>query len=447
MISQSHPGGCCCSACLTSSSEQQTANTGSAAAVTSFKLLDIKWGSAEAGSSGGAVTWGFAAPTAAFSMTESAFRAEVEDAFDAIERVADIDFVFVDSGAPAAIQVFWYSDDGPGGTVALASYSYFEREGIDFFDTVEVTFDIADYNRKWSAKQVENSEFFQTALHEIGHAVGLDHVNDPSQIMNPFVVDGVDQLADGDIAGLQYLYGASTVGETTITGTGAGEVINRSAETFNLEIFGLAGDDTITGGTGNDKISGGLGNDRLNGNAGADVLADGFGDNQLYGAAGPDKLVVFSGSNTLHGDAGNDIILGGIGRDSLNGGDGNDTLIGDVLVGSVFNDDTLDGGAGDDLLSGGGGADVFVFRSNGGHDTIANIRLDSFNANPTVGGRDFQPGIDKIDITGLGMAPGSSPLAAVTDVGGNATFAAGGISIEIVGVAKADLSDSDFIWA
>ena len=292
-----------------------------------------------------------------------------------------------------------------------------------------------------------NSEFVQTALHEIGHAVGLDHVNDPSQIMNPFVVDGVDQLADGDIAGLQYLYGASTVGETTITGTGAGEVINRSAETFNLEIFGLAGDDTITGGTGNDKLSGGLGNDRLNGNAGADVLADGFGDNQLYGAAGPDKLVVFSGSNTLHGDAGNDIILGGIGRDSLNGGDGNDTLIGDVLVGSVFNDDTLDGGAGDDLLSGGGGADVFVFRSNGGHDTIANIRLDSFNANPTVGGRDFQPGIDKIDITGLGMAPGSSPLAAVTDVGGNATFAAGGISIEIVGVAKADLSDSDFIWA
>ena len=44
-------------------------------------------------------------------------------------------------------------------------------------------------------------------------------------------------------------------------------------------------------------------------------------------------------------------------------------------------------------------------------------------------------------------SPGSSPLAAVTDVGGNATFAAGGISIEIVGVAKADLSDSDFIWA
>jgi len=51
-------------------------------------------------------------------------------------------------------------------------------------------------------------------------------------------------------------------------------------------------------------------------------------------------------------------------------------------------DDVLTGGAGRDVLTGGAGADVFVFGSAdaGSRDMI----------------RDFQAGVDRIDLTGLG---------------------------------------------
>ena len=49
-------------------------------------------------------------------------------------------------------------------------------------------------------------DFFAVALHEIGHILGLNHVNDTSEIMNPYI--STDELGDGDISGVQYLYGS-----------------------------------------------------------------------------------------------------------------------------------------------------------------------------------------------------------------------------------------------
>lgn len=48
-------------------------------------------------------------------------------------------------------------------------------------------------------------------LHETGHALGLGHVNDISQIMNPTPVgEGVSHLGDGDRAGLAWMYRPET---------------------------------------------------------------------------------------------------------------------------------------------------------------------------------------------------------------------------------------------
>ena len=42
-------------------------------------------------------------------------------------------------------------------------------------------------------------------LHEFGHLVGLDHVDDPTQLMHPETVHGVTDFAAGDLAGLARL--------------------------------------------------------------------------------------------------------------------------------------------------------------------------------------------------------------------------------------------------
>jgi Ca2+-binding RTX toxin-like protein len=128
-------------------------------------------------------------------------------------------------------------------------------------------------------------------------------------------------------------------------------------------MFGLGGDDTITGGDSGNDLTGGSGNDIIvdgvrdgyvHGNSGNDTLSGGggddygiggSGDDQMSGGTGNDELFGGSGNDVLNGDDGDDHLRGGLGDDQLNGGNGNDTLAGGAGA------DTLLGGAGDDVLS------------------------------------------------------------------------------------------------
>ncbi len=208
-------------------------------------------------------------------------------------------------------------------------------------------------------------------------------------------------------------------------------ITNRGVMEGNVWLGG--GDDTYLGGGGQvfGTVLGGAGADMLFGGALADTLRGEDGDDTLRGRAGDDDLDGGAGSDILYCGDGDDIALGGGRHDRLYGGRGDDVLDGGA------GEDHLNGGRGDDRLTGGFLEDTFVFGRNSGHDVIT----------------DFQNGIDRIDLTAFGFAPGdfASMIApALSAAGGGNTLLdldmlGGDGSVLIEGLALAGAGVGDFI--
>ena len=150
------------------------------------------------------------------------------------------------------------------------------------------------------------------------------------------------------------LGGTATVANTSLIqafGQGGNDTIaldesNGALPAANL--FGGAGNDTLTGGSGNDMLFGQTGNDTLNGKGGADLLFGGDGNDVLTGGTGNDQDF---------GEAGDDRMVWnpGDGTDLFEGGDGNDTA----------------------EVNGGNGAETFTITANG-----TRVRFDRINPAP-----------------------------------------------------------------
>lgn len=123
------------------------------------------------------------------------------------------------------------------------------------------------------------------------------------------------------------------------------------ANTSLIRVFGQAGSDAIS----LSETNGALPAANLFGGAGNDTLTGGSGGDQLLGQGGNDTLLGRGGSDLLFGGAGNDTILGSNGADVLLGGDGNDVL---------------DGQQGNDVAFLGAGDDVFQCDPGDGNDTV-----------------------------------------------------------------------------
>src|SRR6266536_1538643 len=143
------------------------------------------------------------------------------------------------------------------------------------------------------------------------------------------------------------------------------------ANTALIQVFGQGGNDTIT----LNEANGALPCANLFGGAGNDTLTGGSGGDMLFGQSGNDTLLGKGGNDFLFGGAGNDVLTGGTGDDQVFGEAGDDRMIWNPGEGSDLNE----GGAGTDTVenNGGNGAETYTVTANG-----TRVRLDRVTPAP-----------------------------------------------------------------
>ncbi len=258
-----------------------------------------------------------------------------------------------------------------------------------------------------------------TLIHEIGHALGLEHPFASAQAdgaENPPHLTGVEesttwtvmsyiqspsqyylQYSPLDIAALQYLYGPSktartgndayqiAAGSSNFIWDGAGtDAIDVSSANQAATIYLAPGYQGYLGSSKSDKITaagqvsvnfgtvienliGSNYNDKLFGNEVGNKIEGGSGNDLIEGLAGTDSLMGDTGNDHIDGGTGNDTLDGGAGNDTIYGGDGNDTF-----------DWNNSNRSGNDIFYGGVGDDEFVLDS--ANDTVIEYTNEGIDA-------------------------------------------------------------------
>jgi Ca2+-binding RTX toxin-like protein len=257
------------------------------------------------------------------------------------------------------------------------------------------------------------------------------------------------------------------------------------------DLFGGAGNDTLTGGSGGDLLFGQSGNDTLLGKGGADflfggsdndTLTGGDGNDQMFGESGNDRLIWNPGddSDLIEGGDGIDTVEvnGGNGAESfavtpdgarvhfdrlspapfsldigtseklvlnMNGGDdsfsatGNMAALMSVTVDGGAGNDTILGSNGNDVLLGGDGND-FIDGQQGNDTVLLGAGDDVFQWDPGDGSDtvDGEAGFDKMIFNGANIAETIN----VSANGSHALFSRdiGAVTMDLQGVESIDFA-------
>ncbi|WP_369062391.1 matrixin family metalloprotease [Caulobacter sp. 73W] len=198
------------------------------------------------------VTWSFATSNYASLKTQysgyrdfstsinSDFRDEIIAAFNAWEAVANIDFVQVADAASVNIRIGDYAIDGragPGGQSTLGqAHNWWSGT---YYKAAQIVFDVDAYD--------SSADFYWTALHEIGHSIGLDHATFSTSVMYYLkTASSAATLTADDIAGVRAIYGAPGSGGT---GGPTGDDYAANASTLGrVAVGGAVGGVIETGG-------------------------------------------------------------------------------------------------------------------------------------------------------------------------------------------------------
>lgn len=338
----------------------------------------------------------------------AAEKADFEAALAHIESFLNVDFVQTTGSSDPDLNVGAISL--PGSVIGHGGYSvHYQGNSITQWDGF-VAYD--------TDLDLSSDRQFDLLLHELGHAMGLRHTHEADDALpheydsnlysvmsyraNPVNGQDSDAMMLFDVLALQDIWGAADYneGSNSYTGsrtntvdsiwdTGGTDLLDangrRAGVTLDLRqgafsSFDADQDVVVTFGTEIENAFGARGADLVIGNALNNLLRGHANHDVLAGKTGNDRMEGGAGRDTLWGDEGVDLLLGGRGRDQLYGGSDNDRLTGKNGA------DRLDGQAGDDLLEGGKGRDTFVFKNQGGNDTV----------------EDFETDTDRLDISGHG---------------------------------------------
>lgn len=159
------------------------------------------------------ITWSFASGGGTFSgAIGAAYQGTIRAAVARWAQVVNLTFQEVSDSAPGVeIRIGWGVFDGS--QVGETDYSYRSGATQTFQPGVAVRLEDPSNRPVGTAAsatyQGTSTTLFQVALHEFGHALGLDHSpDDPHAIMYPSLGPANANLDASDIAGIQTLYGA-----------------------------------------------------------------------------------------------------------------------------------------------------------------------------------------------------------------------------------------------
>ncbi|WP_104416037.1 matrixin family metalloprotease [Marinobacter persicus] len=137
---------------------------------------------------------------------------ETAAAFRVWERAADLSFYQVADARDADIIL---GAQGQPEMRAFANVSYTEEseELIEGMRAIEQSLVCLNPDKKWKVGFGGDTEVYDlryTLIHEIGHAIGLDHPGPSGQVMGFRYTEEFPELQPGDLRGIRRLYGRST---------------------------------------------------------------------------------------------------------------------------------------------------------------------------------------------------------------------------------------------
>ncbi|HCT9033608.1 TPA: M10 family metallopeptidase C-terminal domain-containing protein [Proteus mirabilis] len=290
-------------------------------------------------------------------------------------------------------------------------------------------------------------------IHELGHALGLMHIdaylkNIKNAVITTYkyTVMGAEfaDIKDADFGGLypmtfmlvdilllQYLYGPNmttrlennTYGFHSNTGRAAyslksiedklvsciwdsggidtldfslytvNQVINLNEGCFS-DIGGLRSNISIAYNTIIENAIGGKGDDTLIGNPFDNNLIGGDGNDLFYGGSGNDIIYGELGNDVLYGDDGDDMLIDYYGANMLNGGKGNDRICVASMDRGLPGRNIIQGGEGDDEIYLGTGTHHVT--GGQGNDTFNFFCYEGIESNSSIW--DFEKNKDKITL-------------------------------------------------